>query len=92
MDDSAIIICDEIVDMEAKSNDGEIKKLPTILMKKNITNKLQNVHILLNFWSVTITLLITVSIYCYLIKYWAKRKHLLPFRSSNNKLKEPIHW
>ena len=49
MDDSAIIICDEIVDMEAKSNDGEIKKLPTILMKKNITNKLQNVHILLNF-------------------------------------------
>ena len=29
MDNSAIIICDEIVDMEAKSNDGEIEKLPT---------------------------------------------------------------
>ena len=34
MDDSAIIICDEIVDMEAKSNDGEIKKLPTNFNEK----------------------------------------------------------
>ena len=34
MDDFAIIICDEIVDMEAKSNDGEIKKLPTNFNEK----------------------------------------------------------
>ena len=34
MDDSAIITCDEIVDMEAKSNDGETKKLPTNFNEK----------------------------------------------------------
>ena len=34
-----------------------------------------------------ITLLIAVSImYCYLIKYWAKQKHLLPF--DDKKLKQ----
>ena len=34
MDDSAIITCDEIVDMEAKSNDRETKKLPTNFNEK----------------------------------------------------------
>ena len=34
MDDSAIITCDEIVDMEAKSNGGETKKLPTNFNEK----------------------------------------------------------
>ena len=29
-----------------------------------------------------------VSIYCYLIKYWVKIKHLLSFHVTNNKLKE----
>ena len=33
---------------------------------------------------ITITLLIAVSIYCYLIKY--RGKHLLPFHNTNNKL------
>ena len=36
---------------------------------------------------ITIALLIAVSIYYYLIKYWAKQKHLLSFRFTNNKLK-----
>ena len=39
----------------------------------------QNFYILLAFLLITIALLIAVSIYCYLIKYWAKPKHLLLF-------------
>ena len=33
-------------------------------------------HILLAFLLITIALLIAVSIYCYLIKYQVKQKHL----------------
>ena len=36
------------------------------------------------FLLITIALLIAVSIYCYLIKYRAKQKHLLPFQVTNN--------
>ena len=57
MDDSGII-CDEIRDVkETNFND------------KNITCKTQNFYILLAFLLITITLLVAVSIYCYLIKY-----------------------
>ena len=42
--------------------------------EKNITCKAQNFYALLHFLQITITLLIAVSIYCYLIKYQAKRK------------------
>ena len=38
----------------------------------------------------TIALLIAVIIYCYLIKYRAKQKHLLPFHVTSSKLKEII--
>ena len=38
----------------------------------------------------TIALLITDSIYCYLIKYRAKPKNLFPFQFTNNKLKIEI--
>ena len=48
--------------------------------------KTQNFYILLAFLLITIALLIAVSIYCYLIKYRAKQKHLLPFH--NTKLKQ----
>ena len=44
-------------------------------------------YILLPFLLITIALLIAVSIYCYLIKYKAKQKHLLPLYVTNNKLK-----
>ena len=47
---------------------------PTNLNEKNITCKAQNFYTLLHFLQITITLLIAVSIYCYLIKYRAKRK------------------
>ena len=48
---------------------------------------MENFDILLEFLLITIALLIAVSIYCYLIKYRAKQKHLLPFHGTNNELK-----
>ena len=36
-------------------------------------------------------LLIAVSIYCYLIKYQARKKHLLPFYVTKNELKELMY-
>ena len=69
MDGSAITY-DENIDagVEAKLNNEETKT-------KNITYKTQNFYILLSFLLITIALLIAVSIYFYLIKYWAKQKH-----------------
>ena len=55
--DDEMIICDKFY-IQKKKN----------LMKK-ITCKTQNFYILLAFLLTTITLLIAVSIYCYLIKY-----------------------
>ena len=82
-------MCDEIRDMQAKSNDKEAKTVPTNYNEKNITCKTQNFYILLTFLLITIVLLIAVSIYCYLIKYQAKQqqKHLLTFQVTNNELK-----
>ena len=69
------ITCDEIVESyDEKTN----------FNKKKAVCKTQNFYILLALLLTTITLLITVSIYCYLIKY--QRKTLLPFRNTNNKL------
>ena len=48
-------------------------------------------YILLAFLLIIIALLIAVSIYCYLVKYQAKQKHLLPFHNTNNELKELIY-
>ena len=62
MDDSAIV-CDEIIESyEEETNFNE----------KKATCKTKNFYILLSFLLITIGLLITVSIYCYLIKYQAK--------------------
>ena len=72
MDDSAII-CDEIINAkEANFNE------------ENIICKTQTFLYFTCFLSVTISLLIAVSIYLYLIKY--QRKHLLPCCNTNNKL------
>ena len=61
------IISDEVIDVKEMSFD-----------EKNITCKTQSFYILLTFLLITITLIV-VSIYCYLIKYRVKQKHLLPF-------------
>ena len=86
--DNSVITCDEIIDsdVEAKSYDEERK---TIL--KNIIFETKSFYILLAFLLITIALLIAVSIYCYLIKYKAKQKHLLPFYITNNDLKEVLY-
>ena len=59
MENSAIT-CDEIIDVEAKSNNKKTK---------TITCKMQNFYILLTFLLITTAFLIAVSTYCYLIKY-----------------------
>ena len=67
--DESVITCDEIIDAEAKSYSKETKTIPTTFNEKKVTCKTQNFYILLAFLLITIALLITVSIYCYLIKY-----------------------
>ena len=78
----SVIMCDEIIDVEAKSYNKE-----TNLNEKNVACKTQNLYILFVFLSITIALLIAASFYFYLIKNKSKQKHLLPFHK-NNKLKE----
>ena len=95
--DDAVITCDEIIksydedaDAEAKSY-KETKTILTNFNENKATCKTQNFYILLAFLLIAIALLIAVSIYCYLTKYRAKQKHLLPFHFTNNKLKEIIY-
>ena len=64
------------------------KTIATSFNEKTATFKMQNFYILLACLFTTIALLIAVSIYCYLIKCRAKRKHLLPFHDRNNKLRK----
>ena len=81
MNDSAVT-CDDVI----KSYDEK-----TNFNGKKATCKTQNFYILLTFLLVTIELLIVVSIYCYLTKYRAKQKHLLPFHDTNNELREVLY-
>ena len=68
------IICDEIIDVKETS-----------FYEKNITSKTQIFYILLIFLLITMTLLIAVGTYCYLIKYRAKQKHLSSFHDTQLK-------
>ena len=87
MDDSAIM-CNEVIEPYNK----QTKTIPTNFNEKKAICKIQNFYILLAFLLIRIALLIAVSIYCYLIKYQAIQKHLLPFHVKNNELKEILHW
>ena len=88
MTDSSIT-CDEVKDAKAKSNDEESKTVPTNLNEKiYITCEIENFYTSLAFLLIIISLLIAVSIYCYLIKYLAEQKHWLPFHDTNQELKE----
>ena len=60
-------------------------------MKKKATWKTQNFYIFLAFLLITTELLIACSIYCYLAKYRAKRKHVLPFYDTNNQLRQVLY-
>ena len=86
MDDKAIM-CDIITELY----DEETKLIPTNFNKKKPSCKTQNFYILLAFFFVIIALLIAVSIYCYLIKYRAKEKHLLLFHNTNSELKQDLY-
>ena len=66
----------------------ETKTIPTNFNEKKGTCKMQNFYVFRDFLLITIALLIAVSIFCYLIKYRAKQKHLLPFHDKNNKLRK----
>ena len=67
MDDSAIM-CDEVIE----SYNEESKTIPTNFIEKKAACQTQIFYVLLAYLLITIALLITVSIYCYLIKYRAK--------------------
>ena len=81
MDDLANM-CDEIIESYVEE---------TNFNEKEATYKTHNFYILLTFLLITITLLIIVSIYCNLIKYWEKQNHLLPFHFKNSKLKKNMY-
>ena len=85
MDDLAIT-CDEVID----SDDEEIKNIPTNFNEK-ATSKTHNICILPAFLLVTIALLITITMYCYLVKCKAKQKDLLSIYFTNYELKEIIY-
>ena len=76
MDNSAII-CHEVIDANAKSNEEAKSYDKTNFNEEKTTCKKQNFYILLAFLLTTITLLIAVSIYCYFIRYGTKQRHLL---------------
>ena len=78
--DNSVITCDKIIDAK------EAKTVTANFNEKNETNKTKNLYILLAFSLITIALLIAVTIYCYLIKYKPKQKHLLSFHVTNNEL------
>ena len=75
MNDSTIIR-DEAI----KSYDEGIKTVPVNFNEKKVYCKTQNFYLLLAF--LLITILIVVSIYCYLIKHQAK--NLLLCHDTNN--------
>ena len=83
MDNSAIN-CDKVIESHVKKT----KSNPTNFHEKKAICKTQNFCILLAVLLITIPLLIAVSIYCYLIKYQTKEKHLLPFHVTSNELKQ----
>ena len=67
--------------------DEDTKTVTASFNEKNVICKTKLLAILLVFLLITTELLIII-IYCYLIKYKQKQKHLLPFYITNNKLKE----
>ena len=70
-----------MIEAEVKSYDEETKTVTKSFNEKNAICETKYFYILITFLLIIIALLIAVSIYCYLIKYKSKQKHLLPFTS-----------
>ena len=66
--DNSVITCDEIIDAEAKLHDEEGNTVTGNFNEKNSICKAKKFYMLLAFLLINITLLIPVSICCYLIK------------------------
>ena len=79
MDDLGITY-DEVIEPYNK----ETKTIPANFNEQKVICKTQAFYVLFAFLIITIALLIADSIYCYLIKYRAKQKHLLPFHDADN--------
>ena len=75
---NSVIICDKITKVT--------KTVPTKTAKTKAVPV--NLYILLAFLLITVSLLIIVSIYFYLIEHRSKPGHLLPHHDTTNKLKE----
>ena len=69
-----------------KSYDEETKTVTTNFNGKNVVCKTKNVYTLLILLLITIVLFIAASIYCYLLNFKSKEKHLLPYYVINDKL------
>ena len=76
------IICGEVIEPYNEK---------TSFYEKKATCKTQNFYILLAFLLIAIALLLAVSIYYYLIKYWAKQKQLIQFHNRNDKIKQVLY-
>ena len=75
--DDSVITCDEILDAEAKLQDEETETIPTKFNGKNIAIKAKKKKkILLILLLITNSFLIVVIVYCYVVKYKSKQKHL----------------
>ena len=83
---SSVIKCDEIINTIKSIL---IKTVPTKTVPTKINSK--KVYILHVFLLVTIALLIAVNIFCYLMKYQIKEKHLLPHHVTTNELNEVLY-
>ena len=84
--DEPVIMYDEII-YSRKAVPTKINSTKTVPEKSTSTS----FYILLASVLITITLLKAVNIYCYLIKYQMKQKHLLPHHLTNNKLEKLLH-
>ena len=80
--DDSVITCDKTIDVE------ETRTVRTNFNEKNAIFKTKSCYIFLFFLLMAIALFIVVSIYCYLTKYKAKQKDLLPCYVTNNKFKK----
>ena len=89
--DDSVVMCDKIIEEETRSSPMIKKQKPLQhFLMENAIFKTQNFCILLAFLLIPTVLLIVASVCCYLIKYWVKQKHLLPYLVAIDKVRNVI--
>ena len=92
MEDS-MTTCGEVTEEKTKTVTANFnEKMQSVKQKMSIIYYILLIFYFLHLSLIAIALLIVVSIYCYLIKHWAKQKRLLPFYVTNNELKKIMYW